>query len=54
MSEQGGAQVEYEDQDPRIHKMWLQEIAKHGVTSRPWASSSTKPPSARPRDEREQ
>ena len=30
---QGGAQVEYEDQDPRIHKMWLEEIAKHDVTS---------------------
>jgi cupin superfamily acireductone dioxygenase involved in methionine salvage len=30
---QGGAQVEYEDQDPRIHKMWLEEIGRHGVTS---------------------
>jgi hypothetical protein len=31
---EGGAQVEYEDQDPRIHAMWLKEIAKNGVESR--------------------
>ena len=30
----GGRQVEYEDQDPRIHRLWLQEIAKTGVTSK--------------------
>jgi mannose-6-phosphate isomerase-like protein (cupin superfamily) len=30
---EGGAQVEYEDQDPRIHQIWLDEIAKNGVTS---------------------
>ena len=30
---QGGAQVEYEDQDPRIHAMWLKEIAANGVES---------------------
>jgi mannose-6-phosphate isomerase-like protein (cupin superfamily) len=30
----GGRQVEYEDQDPRIHPLWLQEIAKTGVTSK--------------------
>ena len=30
---QGGAQVEYEDQDPRIHAMWLREIAANGVAS---------------------
>jgi len=30
---QGGAQVEYEDQDPRIHAMWLEEIARNGVAS---------------------
>ena len=29
----GGRQVEYEDQDPRIHPIWLAEIAKTGVTS---------------------
>jgi hypothetical protein len=29
----GGAQVEYEDQDPRVHQIWLDEIAKHGVDS---------------------
>ena len=29
----GGRQVEYEDQDPRIHRRWLQEIAKTGVAS---------------------
>jgi hypothetical protein len=31
---EGGAQVEYEDQDPRVHGIWLDEIAKHGVESR--------------------
>ena len=31
---QGGAQVEYEDQDPRVHRIWLDEIARHGVESR--------------------
>jgi cupin superfamily acireductone dioxygenase involved in methionine salvage len=30
---QGGAQIEYEDQDPRIHAMWLDEIARNGVSS---------------------
>ena len=30
----GGAQMEYEDQDPRIHAIWLKEIAKNGVSSR--------------------
>ena len=29
----GGAQIEYKDQDPRIHKLYLQELAKNGVTS---------------------
>jgi mannose-6-phosphate isomerase-like protein (cupin superfamily) len=30
---QGGAQFEYEDQDPRIHQIYLQELAKNGVKS---------------------
>ncbi len=30
---EGGAQIEYADQDPRFHKMWLEEIARNGVTS---------------------
>ncbi|MEA2991260.1 MAG: hypothetical protein QOD40_180 [Alphaproteobacteria bacterium] len=30
---QGGAQIEYEDQDPRIHQIYLQELAKNGVKS---------------------
>lgn len=30
----GGRQIEYEDQDSRIHDLWLREIAKTGVTSR--------------------
>jgi hypothetical protein len=30
---QGGAQIEYEDQDPRIHQLFLQELAKNGVKS---------------------
>jgi quercetin dioxygenase-like cupin family protein len=29
----GGNQIEYEDQDSRIHSMWLQELAKHGLRS---------------------
>jgi quercetin dioxygenase-like cupin family protein len=29
----GGAQIEYEDQDPRIHKLFLQELKKNGVKS---------------------
>ena len=31
--QQGGRQVEYEDQDPRIHRKWLEAIAKNDVTS---------------------
>jgi mannose-6-phosphate isomerase-like protein (cupin superfamily) len=30
----GGRQIEYEDQDPRIHALWLQEIAETGVSSK--------------------
>jgi uncharacterized RmlC-like cupin family protein len=30
---EGGCQIEYEDQDPRIHKIYLAELAKHGVRS---------------------
>ncbi len=29
---EGGGQIEYEDQDPRIHRMWLEEMKKNGVT----------------------
>jgi hypothetical protein len=29
---EGGDQVEYEDQDPRVHEMWLAEMKKNGVT----------------------
>jgi len=28
----GGNQIEYEDQDPRIHQIWLEEMRKHGIT----------------------
>ena len=28
----GGGQIEYEDQDPRIHALWLEEMKKNGVT----------------------
>jgi mannose-6-phosphate isomerase-like protein (cupin superfamily) len=28
---QGGSQLEYEDQDPRVHTLWLEEMRKHGV-----------------------
>ena len=30
----GGLQIGYADQDPRIHKMWLDEIDRAGVASR--------------------
>lgn len=30
----GGDQIEYEDQDPRIHPMWLAELRKNGVKSK--------------------
>jgi mannose-6-phosphate isomerase-like protein (cupin superfamily) len=30
---QGGAQIEYEDQDPRIHELYLKELVKNGVKS---------------------
>ena len=29
---EGGDQIEYEDQDPRIHAIWLEELRKSGVT----------------------
>ena len=32
--QQGGRQIEYEDQDPRLHRKWLEAIAKNGVASR--------------------
>jgi quercetin dioxygenase-like cupin family protein len=28
---EGGGQIEYEDQDPRIHRMWLEEMKKNNV-----------------------
>jgi hypothetical protein len=31
--EEGGAQLEYENQDPRIHRMWLDEMDRNGVPS---------------------
>ena len=31
-TKRGGDQVEYEDQDPRIHALWLEEVRKNGVT----------------------
>ena len=31
--QQGGRQVEYEDQDPRVHRKWLDALAKNGVGS---------------------
>jgi hypothetical protein len=29
---EGGDQMEYEDQDPRVHAMWLDEMKKAGIT----------------------
>ncbi len=31
---EGGRQIEYEDQDPRIHEMYVEELAKHGIEPR--------------------
>jgi len=31
---EGGNQIEYEDQDPRIHPLWLEEMRKSGVAPR--------------------
>src|SRR5258708_13783223 len=31
---EGGDEIEYEDQDPRIHPLWLAEMNKNGVTPR--------------------
>ena len=33
-TKEGGDQIEYRDQDPRIHAMWLDELSKHGLTSK--------------------
>ena len=30
----GGCQIEYEDQDPRVHRIFLEELGKNGVRSR--------------------
>ena len=32
--QEGGAQINYEDQDPRIHCIWLRELGATGVASR--------------------
>jgi mannose-6-phosphate isomerase-like protein (cupin superfamily) len=29
---EGGNQIEYEDQDPRVHQIWLEEMRKRGIT----------------------
>jgi hypothetical protein len=31
---EGGGQIEYADQDPRIHALYLSELEKNGVESR--------------------
>jgi hypothetical protein len=31
---EGGRQIEYEDQDPEIHRLYLRELAKHGAVCR--------------------
>ena len=30
----GGLQIDYADQDPRFHALWLAELAKVGVAAR--------------------
>jgi len=29
---EGGDQIEYEDQDPRIHRIWLEDMRENGAT----------------------
>jgi hypothetical protein len=31
---EGGDQIEYEDQDPRIHRVWLTEMRRNGAAPR--------------------
>lgn len=42
-TKQGGNQIEYEDQDPRIHALFLEEMRKNGITPRLEAFSSKEP-----------
>ena len=28
---EGGDQIEYEDQDPRIHRIWLEDMRRNGA-----------------------
>jgi hypothetical protein len=30
----GGKQIEYEDQNPKVHPMYLEALAKHGAKSK--------------------
>ena len=32
--QKGGRQIEYKDQDPRIHRKWLEAIEQNGVASK--------------------
>ncbi len=33
-TKEGGDQIEYADQDPRIHPIWLDELTRHGLKSK--------------------
>ena len=39
---EGGDQVEYEDQDPRIHQIWLAEMKKNGAKVDPRCSNTSR------------
>jgi quercetin dioxygenase-like cupin family protein len=44
----GGMQIEYEDEDPEVHRIFEEELAKHGVTCRmkslvPWCTGEVGP-----------
>ena len=43
---EGGGQIEYEDQDPRIHRTWLEEMKKNDVTPRMEKSIPSESPKA--------
>jgi mannose-6-phosphate isomerase-like protein (cupin superfamily) len=49
---EGGWQIEYEDEDPKVHEIFEAELAKHGATCRmkafvPWCSGEVGPTNER-------
>jgi hypothetical protein len=42
----GGSQIEYADQDSRIHALWLEELRKTGVKSEMGRENERRPTTA--------